>query len=86
VAEDNISAWGDVVKLMALAVTYAVLLRLFGGFVATVIYLAVTLSLLNRGKYLQNAILSIMFPAAVYLLFDQLLNASMPPALFALPF
>lgn len=85
-AEGDASSWGDVVKLMALAVTYAVLLRLFGGFVATVIYLALTLTLLNRGKHLQNAILSIVFPAAVFLLFDQLLNANMPPALFALPF
>lgn len=79
------SSWGDVVKLMALAVTYALLLRLFGGFIATVIYLALTLTLLNRGKHLQNAILSVVFPTAVYLLFDQLLNANMPPALFPLP-
>ncbi|MFT7058249.1 MAG: hypothetical protein ACJASV_000749 [Pseudorhodobacter sp.] len=85
VAGDDNSSWGDVVKLIALAVTYAVLLRLFGGFVATVIYLALTLSFLNRGKHLQNAVLSIVFPAAVYLLFDQLLNANMPPALFAFP-
>ena len=78
--------WGDAVKLIALAVAYAVLLRLFGGFVATVIYLALTLSLMNQDKYLQNAILSLTFPAAVYLLFDQLLNANMRPALYSLPF
>jgi hypothetical protein len=80
------SAWSDAILLMALAVGYAVLLRLFGGFVATVIYLAVALSILNRGSYLQNAILAIAVPSGVYLLFDRLLNANMPPALFDLPF
>ncbi len=79
------AAWRDVVMLMALAIGYAVLLRLFGGFVATVIYLALTLSVLNTGKHLQNAILSILLPVGIYLLFDRLLNASMPPGLFELP-
>lgn len=85
-AEKDQNTWGDVVKLMALAVTYAVLLRLFGGLIATVIYLGLALTLLNRGRHLQNAILSIVIPSAVYLLFAQLLNANMPPALFELPF
>lgn len=80
------SAWSDAILLMALAVGYAVLLRLFGGFVATVIYLAVALSILNRGRHLQNGILAIAVPSGVYLLFDRLLNANMPPALFDLPF
>ena len=70
---------------MVLAIGYAVLLKLFGGFVATVIYLALTLSLINRGKHLQNAILSVVLPILIYLLFDQVLNANMPPALFELP-
>ena len=80
------SGWSDAFILIALAVGYAVLLRLFGGFPATVIYLAVALSLLNRGKHLQNAILAVTIPGGVYLLFDRLLNANMPPALFDLPF
>lgn len=80
------SAWSDAILLMALAVGYAVLLRLFGGFPATVIYLAVALTILNRGRHLQNGILAIAIPGGVYLLFDRLLNANMPPALFDLPF
>ena len=77
--------WGDVVRLMALALGYAVLLRLFGGFVATVIFLAIALFFMNPGQHIKNLIISVLVPAGVYLLFDQLLNASMPPALFALP-
>lgn len=77
--------WGDVVLLMALALGYAVLLRLFGGFVATVVFLLITLFFLNPGKHIKNLIVSVLVPAGVYLLFDQILNASMPPALFELP-
>lgn len=79
--------WRDAAMLMALAISFAVMLRLFGGFVATVIYLAVALTLLNAGKHVQNAVLSIVVPIVIYLLFDRLLNASMPPAMFEiLPF
>ena len=80
------SRWSDVWLLMALALGYAALIRLFGGFPATVIYLAVGLSILNRGRHLRNGILALAIPTGVYLLFDNLLNASMPPALFNLPF
>ena len=80
------SGWRDVVMLMGLAVLYAVLLRLFGGFPATLVYLGLTLALINRGRPLQNAVLTVLVPSGIYLLFDRLLNANMPPALFDLPF
>ena len=35
---DDPKRWGDVVMLMALALGYAVLLRLFGGFAATIVF------------------------------------------------
>jgi hypothetical protein len=83
--EDN-SGWHDVVTLMVLAMCYAVLLRLLGGFPATVIFLGATLAFINRGHLVQNAILTVVIPSAIYLLFDRLLNANMPPALLDLPF
>jgi hypothetical protein len=80
-------SWGDAVMLIALALGYAVLLRLFGGFVATLLYLAVTLTLLNPGRHLQNGAVALLLPVGVYILFDRLLNANMPPAMFdILPF
>jgi len=82
--DETEAVWQDVVVLMALAVGYAVLLRLFGGFVSTVIFLAVALSILNKGQHLRNAITAVLVPVAIYLLFDKVLNASMPPALFDL--
>jgi hypothetical protein len=77
----------DAALLIALALGFAVLMRLFGGFVATFLYLAVTLSVLNPGRHLQNALVALLLPLGVYLLFDRLLNANMPPAMFdILPF
>jgi putative tricarboxylic transport membrane protein len=77
--------WKDVVLLMALAISYAVMLRLFGGFIATVLFLGISLMILNRGQPVKNAMLTLLIPGGVYLLFDRVLNANMPPALFDLP-
>ena len=76
--------WTDVLALMALAVAYAVLIRLFGGFVATFAFLALALMILNRGQWLKNMIVAVLVPGFVYLLFDRILNANMPPAMFEL--
>lgn len=77
--------WKDVVILIALACSYAVLLRLFGGFVSTVIFLGATLMLLNRAQPFKNLLVATLVPSGVYLLFDRVLNANMPPAIFELP-
>ncbi|SDZ96496.1 tripartite tricarboxylate transporter TctB family protein [Rubrimonas cliftonensis] len=77
--------WRDVAVLIAFALGYAVLLRLFGGFVATFLFLLLTLSVLNPGRRLTNGLVAVIVPGVVYLLFDQLLNANMPPALIDLP-
>lgn len=78
--------WRDFALLVALVLGYAVLIRLFGGWISTMIYLGVALSLLNPGRHSQNAAVAILFPSGVYLLFDRVLNANMPPALINLPF
>lgn len=76
--------WSDAVTLIALALAYAVLIRLFGGFVSTFIFLAVALFVLNRGHLFKNMAVAVLVPGFVYLLFDQILNANMPPAMFEL--
>lgn len=78
--------WRDFVLLVALVIGYAVLIRLFGGWISTILYLGVALSLLNPGQLKQNLLVATLFPSGVYLLFDRVLNANMPPALINLPF
>ena len=77
--------WRDVVTLIALALGFAVLIRLFGGYISTFLFLMVTLAVLNRGKLVSNTAVAVAIPGFVYILFDKVLNANMPPALFELP-
>lgn len=70
----------DLVPLLALAIGYATLLRLTGWLPATFAFLAFALSFLNWGRHVQNASIAVGAPIGIYLLFDRLLNASMPPA------
>ena len=84
-APDVPNDWRDVALLVAVALFYAVMLKILGGFLATVAFLLLALSLLNRGHHVQNAIISLLLPGAVYLLFDVALNASMPPGLVPFP-
>lgn len=82
--EDAEGSWLDVAILIGFAVGYAVLIRLFGGFIATFLFLAVSLTVLNRGQHIKNIAVAVLVPGIVYLLFDRVLNANMPPALFEL--
>ena len=84
--DDPGHSWRDVTILIGLSIVYVVLMRLFGGFIATVVFLGAALTLLNPGSRVLNGILALVIPGCVYLLFDRVLNANMPPALFNLPF
>lgn len=78
--------WSDFVTLLALALGYAVLIRLFGGYISTIAYLGLALMIFNPGRPVQNALVALIFPTVVFVLFDRVLNANMPPALIDLPF
>jgi hypothetical protein len=84
--EGGFAPWRDAVILIALVLGYGVLLRLVGGFAATLVYMIVALSIMNPGRHVQNLLVAVLLPVGVYLLFDTLLNASMPPGLYKLPF
>lgn len=77
--------WRDVAMLVAIALVYAVLLKVFGGFLATILFLLMALSVLNPRRYRQNLSLAVIIPVMVYLLFDVLLNANTPPGLVPFP-
>jgi hypothetical protein len=50
-----------------------------------VVYMLATLSVLNRGRTMQNVAISVGFPLALFLLFDRWLNASIPSDALGLP-
>jgi putative tricarboxylic transport membrane protein len=78
------SFWGITLVVAGLSGAFVLLLNLLGGPLAMVLYMLATLSLLNRGRLLQNVAVSIGLPVALFLLFDVWLNAAMPRGVLGL--
>lgn len=86
-ADDTASDyWGDVGIVVLFSVLFVLSLSYLGGIVATAVFLFVALSVLNRGRHLINAVLALLMPLGVYLLFDVALNAAVPEGMLPLPF
>jgi hypothetical protein len=79
------SYWRITLVVAALSGALILVLNVLGGPLAMVLYMLVTLSVLNRDKTVQNVAVSVGLPVALFLLFDVWLKASMPPGLLGLP-
>ena len=77
--------WGITLVVAALSGAFVLLLEILGGPLATVVFMLATLSVLNRGKPVQNVAISVGLPFVLFLLFDRWLNASLPPDALGLP-
>jgi putative tricarboxylic transport membrane protein len=78
--------WPTVLLIVVASGLLVLTLNLLGGLLAMAAFLLLCLSVLNRGHTVQNVAVSLAFPVAVFLLFDVLLNASVPEGLLPLPF
>ena len=65
------------VMVLAMAVFAATLMSL-GAIVSTAVFLMLMLTMLNRGRPVMNACISIGLPFVMYVLFQSLLNAGLP--------
>lgn len=79
------SYWRITLVVAGLSGALILVLSVLGGLLGMAAYMLATLSVLNRGKTLQNIAVSIGLPVALFLLFDVWLNASMPPGILGLP-
>jgi hypothetical protein len=77
--------WKITLLVGALSGALVLLLEILGGPLAMAVYLLATLSVLNPGRALQNVVVSVCLPLALFLLFDRWLNASIPPDALGLP-
>ncbi|TYP80697.1 tripartite tricarboxylate transporter TctB family protein [Blastococcus xanthinilyticus] len=64
--------------VIGLAALVVIVFIPLGMIVASALFLAAVLFLLNRGRPVMNVVLSLAVPVAVYLLFQTLLNAGLP--------
>ena len=62
-----------------------VLFEPLGALLASILFLALSLSVVNRGNHRQNALVSILVPVGLYLLFEVLLDSGLPPGLVLPP-
>lgn len=84
--EDPLSPhWRVVLAMVALSGLFVLALSIVGGVIAMALFLLASLSLLDRGHPVRNVLLSLVLPAAVYVLFRVWLNAAMPDGLLPLP-
>ena len=79
------SFWRVTLVVAALSGLFVLSLEILGGLLAMVAYMLVTLSVLNRGRLLQNVAISIALPVALFLMFDVWLNAAIPQDALGLP-
>jgi hypothetical protein len=73
--------WRDAVALALLSGLFVAFLDVLGGLVSMIAYMAATLAYLNRRRTLHNALLAVLLPLAIYLLFRVWLNAAVPRGL-----
>jgi hypothetical protein len=78
------SYWRITLVVAGLSGAFILVLNVLGGPLAMVVYMLTTLSVLNRGRMLQNIAISVGLPVVLFLLFDVWLNASMPPGVLGL--
>jgi putative tricarboxylic transport membrane protein len=77
-------AWITVGAVGCMVVCYA-LFESLGALLASILFLVLLLSLINRGRHLQNALVSVLVPIGLYLLFEVLLDSGLPPGLVLPP-
>jgi putative tricarboxylic transport membrane protein len=77
-------AWMTTVAVGCMGLCYVVFEPL-GALLASVLFMALLLSVVNRGRHLQNALVSILVPVGLYLLFEVLLDSGLPPGLVLPP-
>ncbi len=78
--------WRTAAVVALLCAVFVGLLDLVGGLLAMVAFMAGALWFLNRGRTLQSALVAILLPLALYLMFSVWLKATLPRGLLPLPF
>ena len=62
-------------------VVYYLTFEPLGALLSSVLFLALLLTIVNRGRHRVNAAVSVLVPVGLYLLFEVLLDAGLPPGL-----
>lgn len=78
--------WRITIVIAALSAAFVALLNVLGGLLGMVAFMLTALFILNRGRPMQNVVVSLALPVTLFVLFDRWLNAAMPEGIVPLPF
>ena len=78
--------WRNAALLALLSGIFVGLLEVLGGLLSMMVFMAAGLWIFNRGRPLQNALVAVLMPVGIYLVFSVWLKASMPRGMLPLPF
>lgn len=81
--QERITSWRDAWVTFAALVVYVATFALLGFVVSTVAFLICLSTYFSPRRLLRNAIVSVVFSAAVYLLFVNVLNVQLPAGLLS---
>ncbi len=72
------AVWSKIIIIMILGVIYGLVLDSWGYLVATTAFMFFATMLINRGRFIQNILLSVLFPVITYAAFAIALKLSLP--------
>jgi putative tricarboxylic transport membrane protein len=76
--EGRTAPWATVLVVGAMVIFFVVF-ELLGALLSSVLFLALALTMVNPGRHRMNAAVSVLVPVGLYLLFEVLLDAGLPP-------
>lgn len=71
--------WRVTLVLALLSGGFVAAIEVLGGLLAMIAFMAIALAVLNPGRWLQNALVALVLPLTIYLVFRLWLNAALPP-------
>lgn len=68
----------DFAMIVASIAIYILLFIFLGALIGTIVFTFIVLTMINKRKNLQNALISIIGPAVIYVFFEYLLDTNLP--------
>jgi putative tricarboxylic transport membrane protein len=72
------AVWIKIFVTMVLGITYGLVLDTWGYLLATTAFMFFTTMMINRGRFVQNVLIAVLFPAVTYGAFAIALQLSLP--------
>lgn len=80
------SDWAVTAAVVGMLGIFIAASHYLGALAGMVIFMLMSLSVLNRGRHLVNLLVGVLLPVLIFVSFRYWLNAAMPPGMIGLPY